>query len=107
MLTVGSGDHQPARTPQPQRLRFSDSPPRCTENLDFAHYIAGRCSSAKRLVGPDKIGNAARRGTSSGPADANMEQRRRPEYNLEIFADLACVKDVVKGESTLLPCVTS
>jgi hypothetical protein len=28
-----------------------------------------------------------------------MEQRRRPEYNLEIFADLACVKDVVKGGS--------
>ncbi|KAF2866508.1 autophagy-related protein [Massariosphaeria phaeospora] len=26
-----------------------------------------------------------------------MEQRRRPEYNLEIFADLACVKDVVKA----------
>ena len=34
-------------------------------------------------------------------ADANMEQRRRPEYNLDIFADLACVKDVVKGESIL------
>lgn len=26
-----------------------------------------------------------------------MEPRRRPEYNLDIFADLACVKDVVKG----------
>ena len=36
-------------------------------------------------------------------ADANMEQRRRPEYNLEIFADLACVKDVVKGEFACLP----
>lgn len=34
-----------------------------------------------------------------------MEQRRRPEYNLEIFADLACVKDVVKGESALMPCI--
>lgn len=30
-----------------------------------------------------------------------MEPRRRPEYNLEIFADAACVKDVVKGESLL------
>jgi autophagy-related protein 101 len=29
-----------------------------------------------------------------------MESRRRPEYNLDIFADLACVKDVVKGEFT-------
>jgi autophagy-related protein 101 len=28
-----------------------------------------------------------------------MESRRRPEYNLDIFADLACVKDVVKGAS--------
>jgi hypothetical protein len=36
---------------------------------------------------------------------ASMEPRRRPEYNLEIFADLACVKDVVKGMSfRLLPC---
>lgn len=26
-----------------------------------------------------------------------MEPRRRPEYNLEIFADTACVKDVVKA----------
>ena len=32
-------------------------------------------------------------------AHASMEPRRRPEYNLEIFADLACVKDVVKGMS--------
>jgi hypothetical protein len=28
-----------------------------------------------------------------------MDTRRRPEYNLEIFADAACVKDVVKGKS--------
>ncbi|KAL1608403.1 hypothetical protein SLS60_003345 [Paraconiothyrium brasiliense] len=26
-----------------------------------------------------------------------MEPRRRPEYHLDIFADLACVKDVVKA----------
>ena len=26
-----------------------------------------------------------------------MEQRRTPEYTLEVFADPACVKDVVKG----------
>jgi len=26
-----------------------------------------------------------------------MEPRRRPEYHIDIFADLACVKDVVKG----------
>jgi hypothetical protein len=31
-----------------------------------------------------------------------MEPRRRPEYNLEIFADAACVKDVVKGEYLFL-----
>jgi autophagy-related protein 101 len=31
-----------------------------------------------------------------------MEPRRRPEYNLDIFADLACVKDVVKGASMAL-----
>ncbi|KAH7359743.1 hypothetical protein BKA66DRAFT_472345 [Pyrenochaeta sp. MPI-SDFR-AT-0127] len=30
-------------------------------------------------------------------ADASMEPRRRPEYNLDIFADAACVKDVVKA----------
>ena len=33
-----------------------------------------------------------------------MEQRRPPEYILEIFADLACVKDVVKGIIHVLPC---
>lgn len=39
--------------------------------------------------------------------NANMEQqRRRPEYHLDIFADLACVKDVVKGTwLCLLPLV--
>ncbi|KAF2750461.1 DUF1649-domain-containing protein [Sporormia fimetaria CBS 119925] len=26
-----------------------------------------------------------------------MEQRRPPEYNLDVFADVACVKDVVKA----------
>lgn len=26
-----------------------------------------------------------------------MDARRRPEYNIDIFADVACVKDVVKG----------
>lgn len=36
-----------------------------------------------------------------------MEQRRRPEYNLDIFADLACVKDVVKGKSTSVPAFAS
>jgi hypothetical protein len=35
-------------------------------------------------------------------ANVSMEPRRRPEYNLDIFADLACVKDVVKGESSAL-----
>lgn len=27
-----------------------------------------------------------------------MEERRSPEYTLEIFADRTCVKDVVKGQ---------
>ncbi|RMZ70963.1 DUF1649 domain [Pyrenophora seminiperda CCB06] len=34
---------------------------------------------------------------TSTKAHASMEPRRRPEYNLEIFADAACVKDVVKA----------
>jgi hypothetical protein len=38
-------------------------------------------------------------GSHCEAADASMESRRRPEYNLDIFADLACVKDVVKGAS--------
>lgn len=36
------------------------------------------------------------------PANASMDQRRRPEYSLDIFADPACVKDVVKGQLSLL-----
>jgi len=28
-----------------------------------------------------------------------MDERTTPEYTLEIFADRACVKDVVKGQS--------
>jgi len=36
------------------------------------------------------------------PANARMEPRRPPEYTLEVFADPACVKDVVKGTTHLL-----
>jgi hypothetical protein len=63
----------------------------------------------ERLAATRSPRNAARRITRSSAhasgsktADASMEPRRRPEYNLEIFADAACVKDVVKGESLLL-----
>jgi hypothetical protein len=57
--------------------------------------------------GRSKTPRGASRGSSFGTrfgfsSSANMEARRRPEYNLEIFADAACVKDVVKGESPLL-----
>ena len=37
------------------------------------------------------------------PANARMEPRRPPEYTLEVFADPACVKDVVKGTTHLHP----
>ena len=37
------------------------------------------------------------------PANARMEPRRPPEYTLEVFADPACVKDVVKGTTHLRP----
>lgn len=39
--------------------------------------------------------------------NASMEQRRPPEYILEVFADPACVRDVVKGtcaSDTTLSC---
>ncbi|KAI4625074.1 uncharacterized protein J4E88_006320 [Alternaria novae-zelandiae] len=58
----------------------------------------------ERLVATRSPQNAARRITRSSArasgfrtVDASMEPRRRPEYNLEIFADAACVKDVVKA----------
>lgn len=30
-----------------------------------------------------------------------MEQRRPPEYTLDVFADPTCVKDIVKGRRSL------
>jgi hypothetical protein len=60
----------------------------------------------ERLAATRAPANAARRTTrasehasGSSTAHAAMDTRRRPEYNLEIFADAACVKDVVKGKS--------
>ncbi|KAG9196458.1 hypothetical protein G6011_01579 [Alternaria panax] len=58
----------------------------------------------ERLAATRSPTNAARRITRtaedasrSTTAHATMDTRRRPEYNLEIFADPACVKDVVKA----------
>ncbi|KAI1674447.1 duf1649 domain protein [Pyrenophora tritici-repentis] len=51
----------------------------------------------KNPVWRRRTGSSHHRPVLNSKAHASMEPRRRPEYNLEIFADAACVKDVVKA----------
>jgi hypothetical protein len=63
---------------------------------DCSHRAVTRLEQRRRAA---HSGVSYSHDSQSEPANVSMEPRRRPEYNLDIFADLACVKDVVKGAS--------
>lgn len=93
--------HSPSTTPRSALCCPAHCPPPAPALCARAHDARARLQSIRRAT---SVVSATRRiaGFSGQPpglphADASMEPRRRPEYNLEIFADAACVKDVVKG----------
>jgi hypothetical protein len=93
-----------------QQHPHADTPQKHNEK-DIANCSLHDPAAAPALLrrGRSKTPRGASRGFLSGhgsasfPAAKMEAARRRPEYNLEIFADAACVKDVVKGEFPLLP----
>ncbi|KNG50475.1 DUF1649-domain-containing protein [Stemphylium lycopersici] len=81
-----------------QTRHFYTRPARDDNDSHFATPSAAPSPTRSRSAATRPPPNAARR-TPGLPVHSlgTMEPRRRPEYNLDIFADAACVKDVVKA----------